>query len=250
MPEISDMPNPDQISERPLLKLKVNYNEQFLLPDIEINPEATIDKSVFNHDWHSNDKLPRFEIEVQGHPGYLIEVRKGHSVDIETSTTVRGFILFSGRYELVTDPFTRVFGSYQDRTYFSPFGPANIESTTDVNEKGNLKLNVKKVPISIAVVLNDIWEATRGQDPTRVFLIYDNKALEGLPLPFHAIGEISKHFSVTSGRWINMRQNRPSLIVGQVSSSERESTLLLPSDPEFFKTAKILIGDKPPELKS
>lgn len=55
MPEV---PNPDQIPERPLLKLKVNYNEQFLLPDIEINPEATIDKSVLHHDWHDNAKLP------------------------------------------------------------------------------------------------------------------------------------------------------------------------------------------------
>lgn len=191
---------------------------------------------------------PRFEIEVQGHPGYPIEVRKGHSVDIETKTTVTGFILFNGIYELVTDPFARVPGSYRDKTYFSPFGHVNIEGATDVNEVGNLKLNVRKAPISIQVILNDIWEATRGKDTTRVFLIYNNKALEGLPLPLNVFGEISKRFSVTRGRWINMRKNRPELIAGQISSSQFDSTLLLPSDAEFFKTAKMLIGDKPPQL--
>lgn len=245
---MAEVPSPDQISERLLLKLKVNYNEQFLLPDIEINPEAMIDKSVLSHDWDANDKLPRFEIEVQGHPGYSVDVVRNRSRDRETKTSFTGFILLNRKYELVTDPFRIIAGSYRDLTYFSPFGHVNIESVTNVDEKGNLRLNVKKAPISIQVVLDDIWEATRGKDPTRVFLIYDNKALEGLPLPFDAIGGMSKHFSVTSGRWINMRENMPSLIVGQVNSSEFESTLLLPSDPEFFRTAKILIGDKPPDI--
>ena len=246
---MTEIPSPDQISERPTFKLQVNYNEQFLLPDTEINPEATIDKSVFRHDWKENAKLPRFQIEIQGHPGYLVEVHnRPHIVDRETRTTVIGYIFLNGRYDLVTDPF-RVFpGSYRDLTYFSPFGPANIESSIDVDERGKMRFNVKRVPIDIQIVLDDIWEATQGEDPTRVFLIYKNKILEGLPLPFAQIGEISKKFSVTSGRWINAGRDRPRLIAGQISSSQMDSSLLLPSDPEFFKNVKILIGDKLPAI--
>lgn len=245
-----EVPNSDQIPERPLFKLKANYNEQFLLPDVEINPGATIDKSVLNRDWHANDKLPRFEIEVQGHPGYPIQVRKGHSVDMETSTTVIGFIFFNGVYELVTNPFTRSSGSYRDRVYFSPFGHTNIESVTDVDEKGHLRLKVKKVPTGILVFLEDIWEATEGKDPTRAFLIYKNKAIEGVPLPYDKYGSGGKGFIIDENCWVDLKKTRPRFSVGGLDRGELSSRLLLPSDPEFFKTVRILIGDKPPELNA
>lgn len=242
--------NPDQMPERSILKLKVNYNEQFLLPEVEINPEATIDMSVLVHGWHSNDKLPRFKIEVQGHPGYPVYVRKNHIQDMETRTTINGLILLNGAYDLVTDPFRIIHGAYRDLTYFSPFGPTNIENSIDVDKEGKMRLNVKKVPISIQIVLEDIWAATRGKDPTRVFLIYKNTVLEGLPLPFYTVGTISEIFSVTNGRWINANRDQPQLISGQISAQKFESRLLLPSDPEFFRTAKILIGDRRPEPNS
>ncbi len=174
---MTEVPNPDQISERTILKLKANYNEQFFLPDIEINPEATIDRSAWEHNWHFNDKLPSFSIEVQGHPGYSVEVRtRPHIVDRDTRTAINGFILLNGRYDLITDPFIKIHGIYRDVPYFSPFGAVNIESHTDVDEEGKMRLNVRKVPIGIQIVLDDIWEATQGKDPTRVFLIYKIKS--------------------------------------------------------------------------
>jgi len=86
--------------------------------------------------------------------------------------------------------------------------------------------------------------------PDKGIFDLQNKILEGLPVPFAQVGEISKRFFVSVGRWIYAHKDRPLLIAGQISRSQLDSILLLPSDPEFFKNVKILIGDKPPEIST
>jgi len=244
---MSEAPVPEQSHEKVVNSYR--YNEPFPIIEPKLTSEVLVDRNLNPISVDTGES--RFSsINIEGHPGYSIEVSNiPHVVDKEIRTAFIGVIVYQRQWGLLLEPFRRTSNRYMDNTYFSPFGPSNIESVTDLDDEGKMRFRVKSVPISIGISLNDIWKATEGKDQTRIFLIYKNKVIEGVPLPYDRLDRegTSRNFTIREDSWVNLQRTRPIKTIGENKFS---SVLLLPSDPEFFKTAKILIGDKPPQLKS
>lgn len=127
------------------------------------------------------------------------------------------------------------------RQYFAPFGNLKNEVELQIDEAGKLGLLPKKVPATLHIRLEELG----SKDHTRVFLIFEGKIIEGFPNPStrsHADYAVDSYLA-------NLGEKPPT----KTSSGPDESryiqrTLLLPGDPEFFQTAKLLIGDKVPEV--
>lgn len=226
----------EQIPERPVIKVK--YNEPFSIPSPklirpvlkaeELTPEFEVRNSTI------------FNIKVEGHPGYPVEAIRGHSVDRGITTTIDGSIALHPRVDLSTNPISLSRQGIKIK-YFSPFGPMEIVNRIEVDEEGNAVVSAINTPFAMRIRLKDIWRATEGKDPTRVFLIHNSKTIEGIATRFDRYGRgEDNNLVVRENSWVDFGERLD-------RNLKPDRQLLIPFDPIFFQTAKILIGDRPPE---
>ena len=243
--------HPDQEPKEPLLVVKYNVPFAIPIPNLDDIKKAISEDIMIGLRTEINSSFKTIRIRVEGHPGYTDPLSLG-VFPRRKSTTLNGHINIDNLFHLVYEPFQRITNRNAEQKYFFPFGPGRteLEVGSVQGDKGPLLLNAKNVPISMDIFLANIWEASEGKDPTRVFIIHKNKVIEGLPYPYNKQDyRKGGYFRIDNTSWVEgfTDQKRPVV----TSYPERmDSILILPSDPEFFRTAQILIGDKHPKLRS
>lgn len=225
--------------ERPIIRFR--YNEPFPFPVSTFQTEISTPKEAAWLFRLRDDHTNVFEIEAEGHPGYPVTIVKDRVHNIETRTTLKGSIVTYPYYEVIFNPYQLQVSGRRDRKFFLPFGAFNPNTSYSTTDEGELKIRIDRPPFTMRIILDDLWKATQGNDPTRVFLIQGGQVIEGIPTHydrnFHH-GEY-KDFVALEDNWVDLSKSVTSIL-------RRE--LLLPSDPEFYQTAKLLIGDRAPEI--
>lgn len=215
------------------------YNEPFSIPTPKFQKELVESKDSNTIDLRSRNTNV-FNIKIQGHNGFPVDVIENREIKHVISTTLTGFIVFFPMYELILNPYQLQEVGQKDRKFFLPFGELHQNISYHNTEEGQLGIAIDKPPVSIRITLNGLWGATEGKDSTRVFLIQGDQVIEGIPRPYNKFndGGEKEDFIIARTNWGSMKGLMPTL----------GRDLLLPSDPSFFETMKILIGDKPPEI--